>query len=426
MIALAVKGSLGFLVSALLIPACVWLYFNDQARRTVVLFYQVEDEAEQWFQALIAQWPWLSQSQRLWRVIESGDVTTPYLHKRNAGATTLISSVPATAGLSGPKELKTNIEIPSLTAGKSALYFLPDRLLVRDGKRFTDVSYELLQVFPTNQRYIEADTPPADGTLVDTTWTYVNKDGGPDRRFNNNRQLPVMLYGRLTLATTTGLSWIVQVSRYQAVEPIAQVVSLGSKYKDQVQRNQDRSTSVDDARTEARADQQNKLFLKGDTKGIYGQYPPVPIDDADSERKPAPMPKLELVSRVGKPRLWRDHVDRDEVMIQVDIRPTVPDTRWWECFAKLVADQQLKVKLGAVARGGIAMSAESLAAVPVTITTIDAVIESANELFINTYARDEVETYVAALRAAQLAKVEARAQTDLESLAELLAKPDAD
>lgn len=425
-IALAVGGNLGLVIAALFIPVCIWLYFNDQARRAVVLFYEVEDEAERWFQALITQWPWLSQSQKLWRVTESGDIATPYLHKRNAGASTLISSVPTAAGLAGPTQLKTNIQIPSMVAGKSALYFLPDRLLIRDGKNFTDVSYEHLQVFQTTVRFIESGAPPADATMVDTTWTYVNKDGGPDRRFNNNRQLPVMRYGRVVLTTTAGLYWIIQISRYQAAEPVAQVISLGSKYADQVRRNQDRSLSISDAQIAARADQQNRLFLKGDTKGIYGQYPPAPLGDATAEPTTAPPSKLELVSRTGKPRLWRDDPDRDEVMIQVDIRPIVPDTRWWECFAKLVAERGMKVKLGAVARGGIATSAENLAAVSGAIWAIDAVIDSANELFINTYARDEVETYVGARRAAQLAEARARAGTDLESLAELLAKPDPD
>ena len=86
----------------------------------------------------------------------------------------------------------------------------------------------------------------------------------------------------------------------------------------------------------------------------------------------------------------------------------------------------MKIELGAVARGGIATSAENSAAVPPTIAALDAVIDSANELFINTYARDEVETYVAARRSARLAEFEARAEADLECLAELLAKPDQD
>ncbi len=426
-IALAIKGTLGLVFAALMIPICIWLYFNDQARRTVVLFYEVEGEVEQWFQALINQWPWLSQSQKLWRVTESGDITTPYLHKRNAGASTLISSVAAAAGLSGPARLKTNIEMPSIVAGRSALFFLPDRLLVQDGNRFTDVSYEHLQVFQTTVRFIESGAPPGDGTVVDTTWTYVNKDGGPDRRFNNNRQLPVMLYARVVLGTATGLYWIIQVSRYQAAEPLAQVISLGSKYADQVRRNQNRSLSIDDAQLAARADQQNRLFLKGDDQGIYGQYPPAPLADSPGDPQPAaPKSKLELVTRTGKPRLWRINPADEEVMIQVDIRPIVPDTRWWACFAKLVAERKLTAKLGEMARGGIATSAENTAAVPEAIVAIDAVIDSANELFLDTYARDEVESYVAARREAQLAQAQARANIDLESLAELLAKPDPD
>jgi hypothetical protein len=423
-IALNLRGILAVVFAALLVPLCIWLYFNDQARRTVVLFYEVEDEAERWFQALIAQWPWLSESQKLWRVTESGDITTPYLHKRNAGASTLISSVPAAAGLTGPSQLKTNIQIPSIVAGKSALYFLPDRLLVRDGKRFTDVSYEHLQVAQRAVRFIESGPPPADATMVDTTWTYVNKDGGPDRRFNNNRQLPVMHYGRVVLTTATGLFWIIQVSRYQAAEPVAQVISLGSTYADQIRRNQDRSISIEDAQIAARADRQNRLFLKGDAKGIYGQYPPAHLQDPTSEPAHAQTSKLELVSRAGKPRLWRDQPGSDDVMIQVDIRPIVPDTRWWSCFAQLVAERNIKVKLGPVARGAIATSADNPAAVPAVIAAIDSVIDDANELFINTHARDEVETYVAERRAAKLAEAQARAALDLESLAELLAKPD--
>jgi glycerol-3-phosphate O-acyltransferase len=39
----------------------------------------------------------------------------------------VINSIAATAGVSGPPQLKINIEIPSIVAGKSALYFLPDR-----------------------------------------------------------------------------------------------------------------------------------------------------------------------------------------------------------------------------------------------------------------------------------------------------------
>jgi hypothetical protein len=85
----------------------------------------------------------------------------------------------------------------------------------------------------------------------------------------------------------------------------------------------------------ARADQQNELFLQGDARGFYGEYPPAqPRTPGAGEglassmsEEPRMSEKPERVSRVGEPRLWRDHPECDEVMIQVDIWPTVPDPR---------------------------------------------------------------------------------------------------
>lgn len=215
----------GFIVWLAVIPLCTWLYLNDQARRTVVLFYEVHDSAHQWFDTLVSQWGWFTESQKLWRITESGDVVGVHQFKRNSGASTLINSIGAVASTSGPKQLKSNIAIPSILAGKSGLYFLPDRLLVRDGRRFSDIDYRDIRAFHDRTRFIERSTPPGDAVLVDTTWQYVNVNGGPDRRFNNNRQLPVMLYGRLILTSTQGLQWIVQASRADAAQPVAEVIS---------------------------------------------------------------------------------------------------------------------------------------------------------------------------------------------------------
>ena len=47
---------------------------------------------------------------------------------------------------------------------------------------------------------------PRDSHQIGSTWQYVNKKGGPDRRFNNNRQLPVMQYGVFGFSSSSGLS----------------------------------------------------------------------------------------------------------------------------------------------------------------------------------------------------------------------------
>jgi len=40
----------------------------------------------------------------------------------------------------------------------------------------------------------------------------VRRDGGPDRRFNNNAELPVMEYGELQLRSRSGLHLVFQTS----------------------------------------------------------------------------------------------------------------------------------------------------------------------------------------------------------------------
>jgi hypothetical protein len=63
-------------------------------------------------------------------------------------------------------------------------------------------------------RLIESEVVPPDSEIVGETWEKVNKDGGPDRRFQGNRQLPIIQYGELELKTASGLN-----ERYQFSNP---------------------------------------------------------------------------------------------------------------------------------------------------------------------------------------------------------------
>lgn len=56
-----------------------------------------------------------------------------------------------------------------------------------------------------------------------TTWLYVNKNGGPDRRFKDNRQLPILLYWHLRLLHPS-LSMILEFSRAEAAAALADVL----------------------------------------------------------------------------------------------------------------------------------------------------------------------------------------------------------
>ncbi|MBQ3358454.1 MAG: DUF4236 domain-containing protein [Microbacterium sp.] len=207
----------GLIIWVLAIPLCWWLFLRDAAKSKAVVFYDVNDTAAQQFDELVTNWGWFTDATKLWRTVASGQVHTLHQHKRNAGASNIVTKIDADATLTGPKHLATNVAVPTVVAGKASLHFLPDRVLVREGKMYTDVSYAHLGVRGRQQRFIESPgVMPRDSVKVGETWQYVNKKGGPDRRFSNNPVLPIMLYSNLDLTSTQGLNWRVQCSRPDA------------------------------------------------------------------------------------------------------------------------------------------------------------------------------------------------------------------
>ena len=52
---------------------------------------------------------------------------------------------------------------------------------------------------------------------TDHTWKYVNKSGGPDKRFKDNKKLPVCLYGQVELKASLGLNTVLMFSNANLV-----------------------------------------------------------------------------------------------------------------------------------------------------------------------------------------------------------------
>ena len=85
-------------------------------------------------------------------------------------------------------------------------------MLIYDGRSVGAVGYRTLVLSVRRARFIESEGVPSDATVVDQTWTYVNKNGGPDRRFKNNHTLPVCAYDELIIQSASGLNEVIQLS----------------------------------------------------------------------------------------------------------------------------------------------------------------------------------------------------------------------
>jgi hypothetical protein len=196
--------------TVLAVSAILAARYRDRVRKTVVILYDFDPSVEEAFRRFTEWAQAVASSRRAWHVAASGQV---YDRKYHAGASELVRRNPTTLRSSSPPHIETNVPVLSLGAGRQTLYFLPDRLLVYDATGVGAVTYRTLEISVTRQRFIEDGGAPSDATVVDHTWRYVNRKGGPDRRFSNNPQLPICLYDELNLRTSSGLNETFHVSK---------------------------------------------------------------------------------------------------------------------------------------------------------------------------------------------------------------------
>lgn len=226
---LAIGAVLTLVVSpfllALVVPATLAALWRDQVRRTVVMFYEVTDSPFVRYSALLAAFKGVASAQRAWQTTARAALMTGHQRKVHAGAGAVVQRTGVARSLTGPPHLTANIAIPTLDAGTRCLYFLPDRVLVREGSRYVDLTYAELDASPGTHQFIEDGPVPSDATVIGETWRYVNRNGSPDRRFNNNRRLPIALYGEVVLSSPSGLHTRLSVSRISAAEPLAVAIA---------------------------------------------------------------------------------------------------------------------------------------------------------------------------------------------------------
>jgi prophage antirepressor-like protein len=65
---------------------------------------------------------------------------------------------------------------------------------------------------------LETQTVPKDSNKLYDVWERSNKDGSRDKRFAENRQLPVMEYGEITFTSESGIYEKYMISNCSSAE----------------------------------------------------------------------------------------------------------------------------------------------------------------------------------------------------------------
>jgi len=118
-----------------------------------------------------------------------------------------------------------NVNPVTVSFSNSIFYFFPDRLLVYSDSNVGAVAYPTLHATTAVSQFIEEEGVPKDAKIVDRTWKFVNKKGGPDRRFKNNPQLPICAYGEVILKSDTGIDELLMISQHGPEQAFASALA---------------------------------------------------------------------------------------------------------------------------------------------------------------------------------------------------------
>ncbi len=197
-----------------LVCAILVYVFRDKDRKKTQLVYVIDGDTKKSIQLFHDAFSRLGNCSKLWHVAEEASLDT----KNMTGACKAAIRTPISVNFGSPSCIKTNIKAPFFPVGKQTLYFFPDMVFVLEKKTIAVISYESLKITCKKEPVVETEENPGDAAPISYTWKYTNKDGEPDRRFKDNRQLPIFNYSEITFQSKTGLNERIMASREDAAD----------------------------------------------------------------------------------------------------------------------------------------------------------------------------------------------------------------
>lgn len=192
------------------IAAFVWIYVSSKG--IIELAYIFEDEQANEVSQRMSPLQKIAKSKKLWWISQTSKVIDK---KYASGASNSIKRNKCTSLKKVPFPFKTGETFVALKSGRKTLLFLPDKLFVFQGSKIGALNYTDVKTSVHGQRFIETETVPSDAKIIDYTWQYVNKSGGPDKRFRKNRKLPVCHYGEMEIRSDKGINTDIMFSNIE-------------------------------------------------------------------------------------------------------------------------------------------------------------------------------------------------------------------
>jgi len=170
----------------------------------------------------------LSMSNRSWALQTSQQIDHV---KARSVARVVVSRRALTIGRRSDPLVNTN-DLPlaiGIQNGQATAFFYPGFILVVSAGKadFALIDITELEIAYSRTEFTETEAIPSDATMARKVWAKSNKNGTRDKRFKDNRELPVMIYGEINLKSPGGMGEALMFSRDDAPrEFVTAVVEL--------------------------------------------------------------------------------------------------------------------------------------------------------------------------------------------------------
>jgi len=163
----------------------------------------------------------MSTCEAVWDIsarLRPGDV------QRRSHEAAALHRIPVAPGFANISALKTAVRALHFEDATGAdLYFYPAFIVLVDGSgKFALMDLSEVRMAFSNMEFPETGALPSDAEVTGHTWFRANKDGSPDRRFNDNYEIPVCRYGVIEITGTNGLVEEFAFSNHDKVELFVQ------------------------------------------------------------------------------------------------------------------------------------------------------------------------------------------------------------
>ncbi|MDK3075537.1 DUF4236 domain-containing protein [Sedimentitalea sp. JM2-8] len=178
---------------------------NWEDNTSIAVEFEAGDEAQRAYSSMIRAFDTLKQSSKIWDV--TADRSTNQFVERTL-ANRSIDRHPVTFEFSSTDLIQFSGRAMRFenVNGDDILIYPGVAVVPRADGIFALIDIRELKIDIGAVRFHEDEEVPGDAKVIGHTWARTNKDGSPDRRFRENYQIPICLYGQIAFQSQTGVS----------------------------------------------------------------------------------------------------------------------------------------------------------------------------------------------------------------------------